>query len=319
MAGPEASRRGSEGLLRRAAQGAYTVTRDAVWKLPITRWPAAAHAAVRVGFWARRLLRLAPPGEALGLVHGHQMLFGPGSECYLDMTRGRWEPGVTRLLETVVQPGMTVVDAGAHIGYFSLLAARRVGPGGRVYAFEPAPENFELLARNIALNAYRNVVPVRKAVSDHEGVETFFLHPDSVAHSLLAETFGRPHAAIQVETTTLDHFFATQGWPPIHLVKLDIEGGEPEALDGMAKLLARNRGLQLILEFIPYILRRARRDPRAFLTTLRDLGFRIHLITDDHKLRAFDERLCDNLELHAELWCEREEQLIETDRRYPLP
>jgi len=293
-------------LLRRVAQRSYAIIRDAVWALPITRWPAAAHAAVRLGFWARRLLRLAPPHEALGLVHGHQMWFGPGSECYLDMTQGRWEPGVTRLIETVLEPGMTVVDVGAHIGYFSLLAARQVGPTGRVYAFEPAPENYGLLVRNIALNGYQHIVPVRKAVSDHEGVDTFFLHPDSVAHSLQAQTFGRVQATMEVDTTTLDRFFAAQGWLPVHLVKLDAEGAEPAVLDGMAELVARNRGLRLILEFIPHILRRAGRDPRSFLTTLRGLGFRIMMITDDRRLQAFDDRRCDDLELRAELWCEME-------------
>jgi FkbM family methyltransferase len=211
---------------------------------------------------------------------------------------------VTRLLETVLEPDMTVVDVGAHIGYFSLLAAKRVGPTGRVYAFEPAPENYGLLTRNISLNGYKQVMPIRKAVSNHEGVDTFFLHPDSVAHSLQAQTFGRAQATMKVDTTTLDHFFATQKWPPLQLAKFDIEGAEPEALDGMTQLLARNRGLRLILEFIPYLLRRAGHDPRAFLTTLRGLGFRVQIITDDHGLQAFDDPRCDDLELHAELWCE---------------
>lgn len=301
MTGPV---KGSEGLFRRVGQRAYTATRDAVWKLPIMRWPPAAHAAVRLGFWARRLLRLAPPSEALGLVHGHRMWFGPGSECYLDMTQGRWEPGVTRLLETALEPGMTAVDVGAHIGYFTLLAARRVGPTGCVYSFEPAPENYELLVRNISLNCYRHVIPVRQAVSDHDGKDILFLHPDSVAHSLHVQTFGQVQASIEIATTTLDHYFSTQGWPSVHLVKLDIEGAEPEALDGMAQVLARNRGLKLILEFIPYVLRRTGRNPRAFLTRLERLGLRIELITDDHGLLAFDQRLCDDLELRAELWCE---------------
>lgn len=296
----------SKGVLRRAARRVYTLAREAAWKLPITRWPPAAHAAVRLGFWARHLLRLAPQTEALGTVHGHRMWFGPNSECFLDMTRGLWEPGVTRLIETVVQPGMTMVDAGAHIGYFSLLAARRVGPTGRVYAFEPAPDNFTLLVRNIAANGYRNVVPVRQAVSDHDGVATFFLHPDSVAHSLHRETSGRAPATVQVETTTLDRFLSAQGWPAVDLLKLDIEGGEPAALDGMKELLAHNAGLRLILEFIPFILRRAGRDPRRFLAMLRSHGFRISMITDDHGVVEFDDRWSDNLELRAELWCEKQ-------------
>jgi FkbM family methyltransferase len=232
------------------------------------------------------------------------MWFGTGSECYIEMTEGRWEPGVTRLVENVLEPDMTVVDVGAHIGYFSLLAARRVGPTGHVYAFEPAPENYELLVRNIFLNGYQHIIPVRKAVSSHQGVDTFFLHPDSVAHSLQSQTFGWSQATTEVDTTTLDLFFAAQGWPPVHLVKMDIEGAEPEALDGMVELMERNRGVRLILEFIPHILHRAGRSPRAFLTTLRGMGFRIRMITHDRGLVAFDERWSEDLKLRAELWCE---------------
>ncbi len=294
----------SESILRRGAQRLYRLVRQAAWKLPITRWPPAADVAVRLGFWARRLLRLAPQTEALGIVNGHRMWFGPNSECFLDMTQGRWEPGVTRLIETVVRPGMTVVDVGAHIGYFSLLAARQVGPSGHVYAFEPAPENFALLTRNITGNGYQQVVATRKAISDHPGVQTLFLHQDSVAHSLQKETISRVQASLQIETTTLDQFFAALGWPAVEVAKLDIEGGEPPAIEGMSELLARNRHARLILEFIPHILRRAGRDPRTFLASLRHRGFRIHMITDAHGLVEFRDRWSENMELHAELWCE---------------
>ncbi len=314
MTGPEVLLRESKGLLRRVAQWAYTVSRDAVWKLPITRWPPAAHAAVRLGFLARRFLQLAPPGETLGIVHGHRMLFGPTSECYLDMTQGTWEPGVTHLFETFLERGMVVVDVGAHIGYFSLIAARRVGPVGKVYAFEPAPENYALLVKNIELNGYRNIMPVRYAVANYEGDATYFLHPDSVAHSLHAQTFGKPHGTIDVKVTTLDRFFAAQGWPPVHLVKLDIEGAEPAALEGMAELLRRTRGIHLIVEFIPHILRRASIEPRKFLHTLRDLGFIVHAVADRGGLQEVDEDLANVPGLRTELWCEKRASRIDGER-----
>lgn len=288
-----------------AAHG-YRRVRNIVWASPLARWPAAADVAVRFGFWARRWLRLVPPRETVAYARGHWMWFDGGSECYLDMTQGTWEPGVVSLFETMLAPGMAVVDVGAHIGYFSLLAAKQVEPLGRVFAFEPAPGNYDLLVRNIRLNGYRNIIPVQKAVSNREGKSPLFLHPGAVAHTLFANTFGKPDSTIEVETITLDRFFAVEGWPTVHLVKLDIEGAEPAALEGMAELLIRNPRIWLIVEFIPHILARAGTPPRRFVARLGELGFRIRLIRDDCSLVDFDERLADNLQLRAELWCERD-------------
>lgn len=260
---------------------------------------------IRLGYVARRWLHLAPQQEAIGLVHGHKMWFSPGSECYLDMTRGTWEPEVTRLFESLLQPGMVVVDLGAHIGYFTLLAARKVGSTGKVYAFEPAPSNYALLVRNIALNGYDNIVPVQKAVSNQPGTATFYIHPNQVGHSFYPETLGRSKTAITVETTTLDQFLAEQGWPPVQMVKMDIEGAEPAALAGMTEVLTRCKDLWLIFEYIPRILLRAGEDPRQLLEKVRGLGFTIQNITDGHGLQPLSEKVLRNSNLRAELFCER--------------
>src|SRR5260370_19378228 len=71
---------------------------------------------------------------------------------------------------------MTVVDIGAHGGYFSLIGASRVGATGRVYAFEPYPASFEELQRNIEPNGYKNIHAVRKAVSDRTGVHKLLVN-----------------------------------------------------------------------------------------------------------------------------------------------
>jgi FkbM family methyltransferase len=222
------------------------------------------------------------------------------------MTQGIWEPGITRLFETFLKPGMVVLDVGAHIGYFSLVAARKVGPEGKVYAFEPAPENYALLVKNIHLNGYRNIVPVSQAVSDREGNATFFLHPDSVAHSLHVQASGEHNRAIEVHVTTLDRFFQAQGWPQVHLAKLDIEGAEPTALGGMRELIRRNQDIRLVVEYIPYILKRTGTDHRGFLDTLRALQFRIWMVTDKDGLVEPNDRLISDPALRTELWCERD-------------
>jgi FkbM family methyltransferase len=299
-------RRGPNVNPRRVLESWYRAVRAAVWASPLARHPAVADAAVRLGTWVRRHLQLVPSRETIGIVRGHRMWFGPASECYLDMTQGIWEPGVTHLFETFLKPGMVVVDVGAHIGYFSLVAARQVGPGGKVYAFEPAPENYALLVKNIHLNGYRNIVPVPQAASDREGDAEFFLHRDSVAHSLHAQTSGKHSWAIDVHVTTLDRFFEVEGWPPVQLAKLDIEGAEPTALDGMRKLISRNQDIRLVVEYIPHILQRTGTDPRGFLDTLRAMRFSIWMVTDDNGLVELNDRLISDPALRTELWCVRD-------------
>ncbi len=290
--------------LRQLTELGYRKVRDAFWTSPVARWPVVANLAIRMGYAARRWLGLAPQREQVALVQGHKMWFSPGSECYLDMVRGTWEPGVTRLFGELLEEGMVVIDAGAHVGYFTLLAARSVGPVGRVYAFEPVPTNYDLLVRNIELNGYRNIVPVQKAISSTVGSERFFIHPSTVGHSLFPET-SKSQRIINVEVTTLDRFLEGEGWPSVHLVKMDIEGAEPAALEGMTGLLMRNRALRLVLEYVPHILERAGEDPTRFLDRLRGLGFTIRAIGRD-RLQELFEMATKNPGLRVELLCERD-------------
>src|SRR5262245_2134996 len=77
-----------------------------------------------------------------------------------------YEPEETAFIEAALAPGMTFLDLGANVGYFTCLAARKVGPAGRVWAFEPDPRNFRLLVRSVKANGLSNVTAVRAAASD---------------------------------------------------------------------------------------------------------------------------------------------------------
>ena len=100
------------------------------------------------------------------------------------------------------------MDIGTHIGYYSLLAAKLMENSGKVYAFEPEPYNYNILTKNIEINGYRNIIPIKKAVSNNCGKTMLFI--DSVhfsGHSICVTT-GKENS-IEVETTTLDDFFIT--------------------------------------------------------------------------------------------------------------
>lgn len=258
---------------------------------------AAGRAWVRtVGLapWARRVIgaragrwvsQLSSHGGRPVQVQGHRMVLSPpGEYAAPDLVADRYEPGTTRLFRELLEPGQTVIDIGAHAGYYTLLAARAVGATGRVIAFEPAPRNLALLRQNVAQNGYAEIVTVvPSAVSNAVGRQTLLLSGfDTGFHSLQQVGPRRKGAdgGVVVETTTVDAYLVGLGWPRVDLVKLDIEGGETAALRGMRGLTARTPGLRLVVEFCPWILRALSMDPAAFLQLLRDEGFDLQVIEE---------------------------------------
>ena len=238
----------------------------------------------------RLLYRLSPGGTGLAQIHGHAMHLAPsGSYPPLAMAMDRYEPGTTRLFKETVNPGMVVVDIGAHVGYYTLLAAKQVGPKGKVYSFEPEQDNHALLLKNIAMNGYDNVVVTQMAVSDRMGSSTLYLADlDSGRHSMYQH--GLPErGSTPVNTTTLDSFLASEEWPHIDLVKIDVEGAEVSVLDGMTILMERNAGLKFIIEFNPALLQGGGVDPLVFLERLASPGGAIQIIEDDDGLLPLAE------------------------------
>jgi FkbM family methyltransferase len=198
------------------------------------------------------LNRAAPQGltesvVAGGGLRGARLLLNLQTEK--DYWLGTYEPELQQAFADLLQPEQTVYDCGANIGYLSLLAARQVGLEGRVFAFEALPANRERLQANLALNAEGQPVEVvAKAVAASSGSHEFLAHA-SGGMGKLAGSAGRDEAyseRIMVEAIALDDFVYGFGHPPPDLIKLDIEGGEGGALQGMPRLLAEARPRLLI-------------------------------------------------------------------------
>jgi FkbM family methyltransferase len=157
-----------------------------------------------------------------------------------------YEPEVNEQIMKLLQPGMTMVDVGANLGWYTCLAAQLIGPSGYVYAFEASPSTVEVLRKNIAVNGNKNIKVTAKGVTDKADKVTFFVEEASGASSLFSS--GHEVTRMEVEAISLDEFFQQEGWPPVHLVKIDIEGAEKLALEGMRQLSQRNPQLMLIVE-----------------------------------------------------------------------
>jgi len=219
------------------------------------------------------------------------------------LRRGEIEALMARLFANVIHPGMVVLDIGAFVGWYTLLAARRVGAHGRVYAFEPDPRNYELLSENLRLNRLgARVICLPKAVSDEAGLQPFFLHGGDQSRSSLIPSGGGQ--STMVETIVPDDFL-DQGMK-IDVVKIDIEGGEIQALRGLSQTLAHSASrVKLFVECNPTSLQFAGESPQSLLAALRRLDFAIFMIDEANRgLKPVDSRI--ETAKYVNLYCIRE-------------
>ena len=161
---------------------------------------------------------------------------------------GCWEPLITGLFLSTLKRGMTVVDIGANIGWYTLLSASRVGPEGKVFAFEPEPENFSVLSRGIKDNSFTNVSAFQNVVSDFNGVAALHLSKFSGGHSI-KDDFGKE--TIPIQSTRLDNLLHGLGVQDVDVMKVDVEGAEPEVLLGAGSLIGEGRVRNIFLEWNP--------------------------------------------------------------------
>jgi FkbM family methyltransferase len=174
-----------------------------------------------------------------------------------------------------VTSGARVLDIGAHIGYYTLLSSKLVGPEGKVYAFEPNPENGVLLAKSIEANSLHNVELIRKAVGREAGKANLYLSGVSNENQCYYVE-GRKH--VEVEITSLDDFF--RDLPGVDFMKIDVDGFEINILHGAEKLIQKSKGLMMVTEFSPHHLTTAGEDPREYFNYLTRLGFKMSLIDE---------------------------------------
>lgn len=200
-----------------------------------------------------------------------------------DMSRptfigGCIEPNEFAFMDSILQPGMTMLDVGANDGFFSVFAARKVGNEGRVYAFEPSGREFGRLKANLVLNQLTNVRPVQKAVADlsgkgvlriceygHEGQNTLgdFVHQVKEA------------GTERVELCSLDDHFAAESLERLDFIKIDVEGAEYKVLAGARQILTRFKPI-ILLEALDPALGKQGSSTAEVTAFLKSLGYRIY-------------------------------------------
>jgi FkbM family methyltransferase len=220
--------------------------RDAVIKLGqrLPLWVRQKIAASPFSFVIRRTLNQLFRDEIVlvslsGPLQGHKMRLN--WRHHKEYAFGVYEPAVVNAIQHIVKLGWVCADVGAHLGYITLLLAKSVGPTGKVVAFEPFPNNFQVLQSNIALNGYKNVVLENKAVMDQSGwVSLKPYGDDPLPYSTFAHSGSGGCAAV-----SLDDYWGNRT-DRLNFVKIDVEGAEAAVLKGMERIMCRDRPILLV-------------------------------------------------------------------------
>ena len=194
---------------------------------------------------------------------------------------GSYEPETIRIFKESMKEGATVVDIGTNIGYYTIIAGKKVGQRGKVFGYEPNIDSFNLLQRNILINNFDNIIPINLAISNILGKRTLYLGDNKCTHSFADNRkTGKNEMVI---TDTLDNSLKKYGSPRVDVIKMDIEGAEILALEGMRETIERSPKLTIFTELYPKAIKRLGRSPVEFLEKIRDFGFSVHAIDEDRK------------------------------------
>ena len=217
-------------------------------------------------------------------IHGATVVLNPTDPVVSGALHfGVYEKAETRFFQSACRDGMTFLDVGANLGYYTALAARAVGPNGRVLAVEPDPDSFGYLEQTIAANAVGNVKAFPVAASDAHAMLPLYISTDNRGDNrLYASDEERPQ--VEVEARPLDALLRENKIETVDLIKIDVQGYEPKVIAGLRETIIASPNLTLLTEFWPQGMTEAGGDANEFLQTLRELGLTLHELQPDGSL-----------------------------------
>jgi FkbM family methyltransferase len=232
-----------------------------------------------IGRLLRLPLKILPRSAVVRIIQGRlkglRWVLGAGTHgCWI----GSYELHKQQRFAAELKEGQVVYDIGANVGFYSLLAAKCVGSTGRVFAFEPLPENLSYLRRHVALNGLANATVCPVAVSDVAGVLHFTPGKNrSTGHLDVA-------GDLEVKALSLDDFVIVEKNPHPQIIKIDVEGAEVRVLRGAQRVLETHRPLIFLATHGVTV-------HRECCQLLRAIGYRLQSI-DGEAVEDTDELMC---------------------------
>lgn len=205
----------------------------------------------------------------------------------------QFEQDEQQFIRKFLRTGDNFVDAGANIGLYTIIAAKKLEKNGRVFAFEPSSINFKKLLENVELNRYRNVVCVQAALSHREEQRDFVISLDGFgAHNSLAcPTRGNNFGKESVSCIPWEKFSSENGLNgKITLMKIDVEGWELNVLTGGEKIFSQDNAPDVLIEFTEANAQSAGLSCQLLFQKITELGYGIYFIDLKNKRLVHQER-----------------------------
>ncbi len=238
---------------------------------------SAISAQSLVGRILRRILNIVPDSAIFPILQGScrglKWIVGSATKgCWL----GSYEKSKQDQIASCLKTGDTFFDIGANVGFYTLLASRRVGVSGTVVAFEPAGTNFSFLTQHVGMNSLKNARLLNYAVSDEDGHAFFESGPNRAMGHI------SPNGSVRVRTVRLDTAMEQEQLPPPNCIKIDVEGAEVSVLRGAANTLRRYRPLIFLATHSPEVHRES-------LAVLASFGYHCAPLDNACDLYSVDE------------------------------
>ena len=207
------------------------------------------------------------------------------SEQHLIPFKKSFEYSSLDLFFNSIHPGDVVLDIGANVGVYSLLASKKIGAQGKIYAFEPTAATFELLTKNLTLNHCENVVPVKKALSDSKQrilmkVPEKWERKDTDAFNKMVFVSDQEGGEDVMMTETLDDFFISENIQRVDFIKVDIEGAEYLFFKGAKNVLSKHKP-RILFESNEMHCKSFQNSVIDVLVYLNNLGYKLEQINQD--------------------------------------
>lgn len=190
------------------------------------------------------------------------------------------EPLTRRVIAGFLKPGHTFIDVGANIGYYTLLAASRVGPKGKVHAVECSRETFAILSENVRRNSLKNVTIHPVAAAKERGEVKLNVSAIGLSWFNLTEQWPkvqRSGTVAAVPAIPLDELISSH----VDVMKVDAEGADLEVLQGASRILSDNPRIAVVVEWAPTMLSEAGKDPLELPEWLKASGFNRISVLDE--------------------------------------